>query len=218
VLHAMAATPITARAGGQSALVTWAGLRRAACNLGLALLFFASLVPHYGSGLANWIWIAGAVLMGLLMLVRLPAIAATITPSVLLATAASIILPLMMRPGIASRGPMAVAAIVVELIGVIAGQGSRLYLGRRFAILPANRGVVTGGPFRFVRHPIYLGWLILSIGYVMAYPSPRNSVVVIITLPAIVWRILQEEALLAAEPEYREYLTRTRWRLIPFIY
>jgi protein-S-isoprenylcysteine O-methyltransferase Ste14 len=214
----MAATPITARAGGQSALVTWTGLRRVACNLGLALLFFASLVPHYGSGLANWIWIAGAVLMGLLMLVRLPAIAVTITPSVLLATAASIILPLMMRPGIASRGPMAVAAIVVELIGVIVGQGSRLYLGRRFAILPANRGVVTGGPFRFVRHPIYLGWLILSIGYVMAYPSPRNSVVVIITLPAIVWRIIQEEALLAAEPQYRVYLAHTRWRLIPFIY
>jgi protein-S-isoprenylcysteine O-methyltransferase Ste14 len=161
---------------------------------------------------------AGAIVMGFLMLVRRPATAVSITSSVLLATGISIVLPLMMQPDPPSRGLMADTGVVVEVTGVIIGQGSRLYLGRRFALLPANRGVVTGGPFRFVRHPIYLGWLILSIGYVMAYPSLRNSVIVIAVLPAIVWRIAQEEALLAAEPEYREYTARTVWRLIPFIY
>jgi protein-S-isoprenylcysteine O-methyltransferase Ste14 len=198
--------------------MTRAGLRRTACNAGLALLFFASLVPHFGSGLANWIWVGGAVLMGVLMFVRLPSTAVTITPSVLLATTVSMVLPLLTRPENPSHGAMAIAAIALELLGVIIGQGSRLYLGRRFALLPANRGVVTGGPFRFVRHPIYLGWLVLSIGYVMAYPTPRNAIVVLGVLPAILWRIVQEEALLAAEPEYRDYLARTRWRMIPFIY
>jgi protein-S-isoprenylcysteine O-methyltransferase Ste14 len=214
----MAATPISTPAGQHAWRLTRAGIQRAACNVGLALLFFGSLLPHYGSGLANWIWVSGAVLMGVLVLMRAPATAFTATPSVLIATAISMVLPAMMRPEHDSRGFMAAAAIIVELAGVTIGQGSRLYLGRRFALLPANRGVVTGGPFRFVRHPIYLGWLILSIGYVMAYPSLRNAIVVMLVLPAILWRILQEEALLAAEPEYRDYLARTRWRLIPFLY
>jgi protein-S-isoprenylcysteine O-methyltransferase Ste14 len=65
---------------------------------------------------------------------------------------------------------------------------------------------------------MYLGWLVLSIGCVMAYPTPRNAIVVLGVLPAILWRIVQEEALLAAEPEYRAYLAHTHWRLIPFIY
>lgn len=198
--------------------VTWAGLRHTACNLGLALIFFASLLPFHGTGLADRIWMGGAVLMGLLMLVRQPSKAVTITPAALFATGVSMLLPLMMSSEHPSHGPMAIAGVGVEVTGVLVGQGSRLYLGRRFALLPANRGVVTGGPFRFVRHPIYLGWLILSIGYVMAYPSALNAVIVIAVLPAILWRITQEEALLAAEPEYREYLSRTHWRLIPFIY
>lgn len=198
--------------------MTRATVSRFACNAGMAFLFFASLMSNVGGGIADWIWRLGAVLMGLMMLVRLPSTAALITPSVLLATGISVALPLMSRPERASQGLMAHAAIVVELIGVIIGQGSRLYLGRRFALLPANRGIVTGGPFRFVRHPIYLGWLILSIGYVMAYPSMRNSIIVMIVLLALLWRILQEEALLAATPEYRDYLGRIRWRLIPFVY
>jgi protein-S-isoprenylcysteine O-methyltransferase Ste14 len=214
----MAATPISTPAGQHAWRLTRAGMRRAACNVGLALLFFSSLLPHYGSGLANWIWIIGAVLMGLLVLARPPATAFVATPSVLIATAISMVVPVMMRPEHESHGLMAAAAIIVELAGVTIGQASRLYLGRRFALLPANRGVVSRGPFRFVRHPIYLGWLILSIGYVMAYPSVRNAVIVMLVLPAILWRILQEEALLAAEPEYREYLSRTRWRLVPFLY
>jgi protein-S-isoprenylcysteine O-methyltransferase Ste14 len=198
--------------------VTWSGLRSAACNLALALTFFASLLPFHGSGIADRIWVVGAVLMGLLVLVRHPSKATAITPTALLATGASMVLPLMMSPEDPSSGPMAVAGVGIEVAGVIVGQGSRLYLGRHFALLPANRGVVTGGPFRFVRHPIYLGWLVLSIGYVMAYPSLRNAAIVMAVLPAILWRIHQEEALLAAEPEYREYLARTPWRLIPFIY
>ncbi len=51
------------------------GLRQAAANLGLAILFFGSLAPdalHYGTGVANLIWAVGAALMGVLSLVRIP--------------------------------------------------------------------------------------------------------------------------------------------------
>ena len=196
-------------------------MRHLASNLGVASLFFLSLYPaklNYGSSLANWLWLGGAALMGLLVLVRIPPRTAMVTPSTLLATAVSIVVPAMMRPEQPSHGLLADAAVVVELLGVTLGQVSRIYLGRRFALLPADRGVVTRGPFRYIRHPIYAGWLILSIGYVMAFPTIRNGLIVMSTLPFILWRIMQEETLLSNDPDFRDYLARTRWRLIPGIY
>src|SRR5260370_1278619 len=65
-------------------------------------------------------------------------------------------------------------AIAVELVGVAFSQVSRVYLGRRFGLLPANRGVVSTGPFRLIRHPVYLGWLVLLLGYAMAFPTLLN--------------------------------------------
>jgi protein-S-isoprenylcysteine O-methyltransferase Ste14 len=196
-------------------------MRHLASNLGVASLFFLTLYPakfNYGSSLANWLWLGGAALMGLLVLVRIPPRNAMVTPSTLLATAVSIVVPAMMRPEQPSHGLLADAAVVVELLGVTLGQVSRIYLGRRFALLPADRGVVTRGPFRYIRHPIYAGWLILSIGYVMAFPTIRNGLIVMATLPFILWRIMQEETLLSNDPDYCDYLARTRWRLIPGIY
>jgi protein-S-isoprenylcysteine O-methyltransferase Ste14 len=201
--------------------ISRAGIRHAASNLGIAFLFFLTLYParlDYGSSVANWLWLGGAALMGLLVLFRIPARTAMVTPSTLLATGVSIVIPALMRPGQPSHGLLASAAVVVELFGVILGQVSRIYLGRRFALLPADRGLVTSGPFRFIRHPIYTGWLILSIGYVMAFPTVRNGLIVMATLPFILWRILQEETLLAGDPDFCRYLARTRWRLIPGIY
>ena len=196
-------------------------MRHFASNLGVAFLFFITLLPaklNYGSQLANWIWLGGAALMGLLALIRLPPRSSTVTPLTLLATTVSIFVPALMRPEDPSHGLLALGAVAVELIGVALGQVSRLYLGRRFALLPANRGVMTRGPFRYVRHPVYAGWLILSIGYVMAFPSVRNGLIVVATMPFILWRIVQEETLLAEDPEFRDYLAHTRWRLIPGLY
>jgi protein-S-isoprenylcysteine O-methyltransferase Ste14 len=201
--------------------VTKAGWPNYASNFGVALLFFLTLYPakiNYGSSLANWLWLGGAALMGLLVLIRTPPRTAMITPSTLLATGVSLVVPALMRPEQPSQGLMAHAAVVVELLGVTLGQISRIYLGRRFALLPADRGVVTSGPFRSIRHPIYAGWLILSIGYVMAFPTIRNGLIVMVTLPFILWRILQEETLLAGDPDFCAYVARTRWRLIPGIY
>ena len=56
---------------------------------------------------------------------------------------------------------------------VIAG---KLSLGRSFGLIPANRGVVSTGVYRFVRHPIYLGYLITHVGFVVANPTMWNVV------------------------------------------
>jgi protein-S-isoprenylcysteine O-methyltransferase Ste14 len=196
-------------------------MRHLASNFGLAFLFFLTLYPaklNYGSSLANWLWLGGAALMGLLVLIRIPPRTAMVTASTLLATGVSMVVPAMMRPEQPSHGLLAGTAVLVELFGVTLGQVGRVYLGRRFGLLPADRGIVTSGPFRLIRHPVYAGWLVLSIGYVMAFPTIRNGLIVMVTLPFILWRILQEETLLAGDPDFCDYLARTRWRLIPGIY
>jgi protein-S-isoprenylcysteine O-methyltransferase Ste14 len=195
--------------------------RHALGNVCLALLFFVALIPaksQYHSGIANDIWLGGAVLMGVLSLVRVPPRSSMVNLRSILATAAMMTIPALMRPGISSTGLFADLAIVVELIGIAFTQASRIYLGRRFGLLPANRGIVSGGPFRWMRHPIYSGWLVLTIGFLMAYPTSRNIGMLFLSLPFLVWRMDLEEEHLNEDPEYREYAAKTPYRLIPRIY
>jgi protein-S-isoprenylcysteine O-methyltransferase Ste14 len=197
------------------------GLRQAAANLGLAILFFGSLAPdalHYGTGVANLIWAVGAALMGVLSLVRIPPNAAMVNLRSILAVAGMTLVPAQIRPTVASVGILASCAVTLELFGVVLSQVGRLYLGRSFGLLPANRGVITTGPFRLVRHPIYLGWFILTVGYVMAYPNVLNVLAVIGTLPFMMWRIILEEELLWEDPSYRTYAEQVRYRLIPWLF
>ncbi|MBN9547622.1 MAG: isoprenylcysteine carboxylmethyltransferase family protein [Alphaproteobacteria bacterium] len=94
----------------------------------------------------------------------------------------------------------------------------KMSLGRSFAILPANRGVVTGGAYQFVRHPIYAGYLAGHILFLLSSFSVYNfAVYAIITLFQI-HRILREERILALTPEYRDYLGRVRYRLCPGVF
>ncbi|RVD58818.1 isoprenylcysteine carboxylmethyltransferase family protein [Mesorhizobium sp. M2D.F.Ca.ET.185.01.1.1] len=94
----------------------------------------------------------------------------------------------------------------------------KMSLGRSFAILPANRGVITGGAYRFVRHPIYAGYLAGHILFLLSSFSLYNFTVYAIITLFQVHRILREERILALTEEYRDYLTRVRYRLFPGIF
>ena len=131
------------------------------------------------------------------------------------ATGGMLILPVFMRPTAMSTGALATTGLIFELFGVALTQIARVYMGRSFGILPANRGIVSKGPFRSVRHPIYFGWLMLSLGYAMSFASERNILLIAMTLPFMVWRIGQEEVHLSADPEYLQYMKQVRYRLWP---
>lgn len=199
-----------------------AQLRNTAANVGVATLFFLALFPdaaRYDSGAANLIWLVGAAMMGVLSLIRVPPSAAMVTPKAIAAVAGMIVTPALMQAGGAKTiGTVAVVAMALELCGVALSQVARLSMARRFGVLPANRGVVSSGPFRLVRHPIYLGWLLLSLGFALSYPRPLNLAAVALTVPFMIWRIALEEELLTADAAYRAYRDRVRYRLIPGLY
>lgn len=95
-------------------------------------------------------------------------------------------------------------------------------LGHRFsglvAIQPGHR-LVTGGIYGVIRHPSYLGLLVLSLGWGLAFRSAVGVILALLTIPPVVARIRAEERLLYAHfgAEYAAYRARTA-RLVPGLY
>jgi protein-S-isoprenylcysteine O-methyltransferase Ste14 len=215
------AAPIRAPISIPQARITIAGLRHALGDCLLAASFLLATLPGARelkfslAGAANMVWLTGAAIMAVMTFARFAPRSATVNLRTIAASGGMLILPCFMRPTNLSIGALATTGLILELFGVVMTQVARVYMGRSFGILPANRGIVAKGPFRWVRHPIYFGWLILSIGYAMSYPNDRNVMLIVATLPFMVWRIDQEEAHLTADPEYRRYMDRVRYRLLP---
>ena len=94
----------------------------------------------------------------------------------------------------------------------------KLTLGRSFGLVPANRGVVIRGPYALVRHPIYSGYLITHLSFLIAHPSWWNAVVIGIADTALILRALIEERVLNGDAEYQAYCRRVEWHLVPGVF
>jgi protein-S-isoprenylcysteine O-methyltransferase Ste14 len=111
-------------------------------------------------------------------------------------------------------GPLAVGLM---LVGTLLAAWAALALGRSFSLLPQARTLVTRGPYRYVRHPIYLGGLLITAGEIALRWSPLVLALNAVFVAAQIVRLRYEEALLErAFPEYAEYRRRTS-ALIPGI-
>jgi protein-S-isoprenylcysteine O-methyltransferase Ste14 len=117
----------------------------------------------------------------------------------------------------ALRLPTTASAETVEKVGLgIAVVGSCwmlasvFALGTCFGILPEARGLVTRGPYRLIRHPLYLGEITVCTGLVLASPSVGNLLLgAIFGAGQLVRMHLEEAELTAAFPEYAAYAART---------
>jgi protein-S-isoprenylcysteine O-methyltransferase Ste14 len=79
--------------------------------------------------------------------------------------------------------------------------------------------VVSSGVYRFIRHPMYVGSLIMMLGMPLALGSYWGLLFVIPGVAVIVFRILDEEKMLTEElAGYREYAQRVRYRLMPNVW
>ena len=114
-------------------------------------------------------------------------------------------------------GPLALAYALV-VTGLFVQISAKIVLGRSFGVVAANRGVKASGPYRFVRHPMYAGYVITHIGFLIALPSLHNFIVYAGGLMIQIARILREERILQQDPVYREFAASVRYRLLPGIF
>jgi protein-S-isoprenylcysteine O-methyltransferase Ste14 len=83
--------------------------------------------------------------------------------------------------------------------------------------VPEARGLVTSGPYRLARHPIYLGEIIAGFGLVLPTLFGPHVIVFAIFLGAQILRThFEERVLRSTYPQYETYARHTR-RLIPFV-
>lgn len=107
------------------------------------------------------------------------------------------------------------AGNAIGIAGSLLSLWSLFSLGKSFGIVPADRGLVMRGPYRFVRHPMYSGYLLIDLPMLIWNASIWNWGILIIKVLSFVVRISLEERVVS---DYAEYSHKVRWRLIPFIW
>lgn len=107
---------------------------------------------------------------------------------------------------------------LVTISGLLFSLCSLSALGPSFSIIPQARKLVQTGPYKFVRHPVYLGELIGIFGIVMARLSTVSILIFFVIAASLIYRASQEEKLLTGIfPEYESYSLK-KARFIPGLF
>ncbi len=125
------------------------------------------------------------------------------------------LLPITTEPSV-----LRVAGMVIYSIGLAVALAGRIQLGDNWADIETarileNQDLVSKGLYRYIRHPIYVGDLMLLFGLELALNS-WWVVAVVLLVPVVLWKALREEKMLVRTlPGYDEYCARTK-RFVPF--
>jgi protein-S-isoprenylcysteine O-methyltransferase Ste14 len=119
--------------------------------------------------------------------------------------------------------PIQYAGIPLVVAGIIVRAVSRVTLGRQFSghvQTTEHHQLVTSGIYRTIRHPAYLGYLCLMLGFPLCFGSVGGlAIAVVAGAPSLLYRTRVEEASLRKwfGDEYDRYMHQT-WRLLPLVW
>jgi protein-S-isoprenylcysteine O-methyltransferase Ste14 len=123
----------------------------------------------------------------------------------------------LVRPGGTHAAWAVTGGFLVQVAGLALWAWAFAVLGRSYGIVPADRGLVTRGPYAIVRHPLYTAYMVGGAGYLMQSFSLRNVIVEAVAVSWQLVRIRAEERHLAG-PAYAAYRARVPWRLWPGVW
>lgn len=112
----------------------------------------------------------------------------------------------------------ATAGLVLVMAATFLSFVSLVSLGRSFGVRPALRRLVTFGPYRFVRHPIYLSYVMSDIGYNIQEWNVGTLLLTFAGWISLLYRIHAEERVLSRDPRWPAYVATVRYRLLPGVW
>jgi protein-S-isoprenylcysteine O-methyltransferase Ste14 len=188
------------------------------------IVLFSFMAVRFGADflqtgrLTNLLLLVSEMLVVALTVLRRSAATVDRSMRARLLTTVSLLGPPLVKP--AQMIPLLSASITVSgsIIGLAIVIAGKLTLGRSFGLMPANRGIVSSGVYRLVRHPIYLGYLITHVAFIFANPTAWNVAVLTLGDIALLLRAVCEEETLARDASYQEYQQVVRWRICPGVF
>jgi protein-S-isoprenylcysteine O-methyltransferase Ste14 len=145
---------------------------------------------------------------------RLVARAAAFTGTLMLLVVGAFPNPVLYTPPAAVRlmaTPLTILAFLLAVTGL-------LFLRRNLSIIPEARRLVTNGPYRIIRHPLYAAEILAAIAVVLSRPGLWATLALLPFVAVQLTRARFEERLLSRTfPPYRDYMRRT-WRLVPLVW
>lgn len=122
---------------------------------------------------------------------------------------------------IEESGIIRILGLCMTFTGYTLMNAAVVTLGRQFSVdvtIQKNHKLITGGIYRFIRHPRYLGIMMFTSGISLVFRSWAAVVLSVCTAMVLIWRIRDEEKMLHQEfaAEWEKYRSHS-WRLIPFI-
>jgi protein-S-isoprenylcysteine O-methyltransferase Ste14 len=180
----------------------------------LALLFV--LTPTFT--IVDWIYVVQHLLvLGIALTRRPPAVQDHSLPSsaaVVVAYAYPYAQVAFLRWAPGNPAWPAGGAVLVTLAACLSF-ASLVSLGRWFGIRPALRGLATRGPYRRVRHPMYLAYVLADIGYNLQEWNIGTALLVMAGWASLLYRIHAEERVLSHHAGWPSYVASVRYRLLP---
>jgi protein-S-isoprenylcysteine O-methyltransferase Ste14 len=119
----------------------------------------------------------------------------------------------LVHPGQALAGRLVTDGL--SLLSLAVAAWARLSLGRNIGFVPAQRELVMRGAYRYMRHPIYTSIFITYLAFILSSYSPLNALQAGLGCFWFVIKSMVEERFLGADPAYRGYMQRVRWRWLP---
>jgi protein-S-isoprenylcysteine O-methyltransferase Ste14 len=200
--------------------VSSAGLRSAFGNACLGLVFALFAWAHFKNfadtlRLSVLLIVVKEGLDAFFYLTRRPPESFSTSPYEWVTALTGTFVPMLFRP---TDGAADLLFAQVLLFAGLALQSlGMLSLKRSIGMVPANRGIVSTGLYRFVRHPLYSAYALTFVGYLLNHASFYNALIFAAWVGLQLLRIFNEERFLARDPAYRAFMQKTRWRVIPYV-
>ena len=197
------------------------GIGLAFTNMLLGTLFILFAIANAGSFLENprlsvFLIVVTETIVAIFLITRRDPDETEHTWQTWTTTTCGTLAPFLLRPIEATEDLL--LGEILQIVAFAVQIAALLYLNRSIGLLPAYRGVKTGGLYSWVRHPLYTAYVIMFLGYWINNQSLSNAAVIVAGSAFLVMRIHYEEDLLLRYADYKQYAKRIRWRLIPSIW